>query len=201
MVLPGWADQRLSEDLPRFRATGEGQTLEFKEAIPTQAHDLAKDVAAFATSGEGTILIGVADDGSLARLDASTAEDRDRLALRVQGIVRTVRPMVTAKIAFATEAGETVLCVEVPEQDEPVYYHEGRPIVRDGRLSRPAEPDEVKELVWKSPSSQFKRHEEELRPKAHERQLENRRQWDELSVDSSRRHSELMGEMRRRMIR
>lgn len=42
---------------------GEGERAEFKVTFPEQAHDLAKDMVAFANSGGGIVLLGVTDDG------------------------------------------------------------------------------------------------------------------------------------------
>lgn len=63
MNFPPWADEKLSRDLPRIRAKGESQEVEFKREFPQQVSDLAKEVAAFATSNTGTIFLGIDDNG------------------------------------------------------------------------------------------------------------------------------------------
>ena len=63
---------------PVLRAKGENQDLEYKAQFPKNLRDLTKEIAAFATSNEGYILIGVADNGDLVglhRLDRSTERD------------------------------------------------------------------------------------------------------------------------------
>lgn len=45
-----WTDAKLSSELPALRQAGEGHALEFKREIPAQARDLAREIAAFATS-------------------------------------------------------------------------------------------------------------------------------------------------------
>ncbi|PSF30527.1 hypothetical protein C7H19_23740 [Aphanothece hegewaldii CCALA 016] len=145
--LPAWTDSLLSQQLSSLREKGEGQTLEFKVDFPAQAHDLAKEIAAFATAGGGKILIGIADNGALIGLEAKGAIERDKLVERAKGIVRTVEPKVkNVNFKFAFEEDMIVLCLEIPSQVEPVYYYDHRPYIRDGRDSRPAEPEEVKEL-------------------------------------------------------
>ena len=67
MNIPPWVDEQLSKDLPLLRAMGESQNLEFKEEMPNQISDLAKEIAAFATSNTGTILLGVEDNGTVFR--------------------------------------------------------------------------------------------------------------------------------------
>src|SRR5438874_2558273 len=137
MSTANWADDKLSQELPTLRAQGEGPRQEFKEDFPEQAHELAKTIAAFATSGGGNILLGVADDGSLVGLTAVDAAARDKIALRAQNLTAAVRPAVKAAVLFAVDAGKTVLCIQIPKQAEPVYYYDHRPYVRDDRLSRP----------------------------------------------------------------
>jgi predicted HTH transcriptional regulator len=60
-----WVDAVLSAALPGLCRRGEGQDLEFKKQLPEQAHDIGKSIAAFASSGNGRILYGIADDGQI----------------------------------------------------------------------------------------------------------------------------------------
>lgn len=193
MTFPTWADAELSNELPGLRSQGEGQLLEFKEAFPEQAHVLGKEIAAFATSGGGRILIGVSDMGNCVGLEAADPSSRDRLVERAEGIVGTVRPMVNANVLLASESGKTVLCIDVLKQHEPVYYYDFRPYIRDGRRSRPAEPGEVKECVWAHPSSEFKRRAEETRLRQSEAILE-------MSAERIRSADKLAAESRRRFL-
>ncbi len=147
--IPQWADEQLSAQLPVLRAKGENQDLEYKAQFPKNLRDLTKEIAAFATSNEGYILIGVADNGDLVglhRLDRST--ERDALLQRVQGACRgDVRPSITPTIRFAVEHGKAVMVIKVPRGPEPVYYSGNVPYVRHISESRPAEPHEVVELI------------------------------------------------------
>src|SRR5258705_138303 len=95
--MPNWADESLSRDLPILRSRGEGQELEYMATFPSNTRELAKEIAAFATSNAGTILIGVGDSGDIVGLSScATAEGRDQLIRRLEGISRgTVQPAVT----------------------------------------------------------------------------------------------------------
>lgn len=148
-IIPAWADERLSSDLSVLRARGESQELEYKEAFPQQAQDLAKEIAAFATSNTGTILLGVSDCGDMVGLeDGLTANGRDRLLQRLEGICTgTVKPSVTPTVKFAVEAGKVVLVVVVPKGSQPLYYSRNIPYIRHLTGARPAEPHEIIELV------------------------------------------------------
>ncbi len=84
--LLNWADTELSNDLPVLRSRGENQDLEYMASFPTNTRELAKEIAAFATSNDGIILIGVSDEGELLGLDdAKTSQGRDQLLRRVEG--------------------------------------------------------------------------------------------------------------------
>ncbi len=147
--LPGWVDLKLSRILPTLRNKGEGSHLEFKSKFPDQGHSLAKEIAAFATSGGGRVLLGVSDDGQLCRtIDASTPGARDSLIKRIQGITRAaVQPAITPIVTFGLEGQYVVLSIEVPRGKQPVYYAGGRPCIRHLSESRSATPDEVIEAV------------------------------------------------------
>lgn len=147
MSTPDWADEGLSLDLAILRSRGEGQDLEYMEAFPTNTRELAKEIAAFATSNTGTILIGVSDSGDLIGLpECRSAKERDKLIRRLEGISRgTVKPAVTPTAKFAVENDQVVLAIVVPEGAQPVYYASNVPYVRHLTEARPADPHEVLE--------------------------------------------------------
>lgn len=166
MSIPAWADEQLSHDLPELRARGEGQEIEFKQEFPQQVSDLAKEIAAFATSNTGTLMIGVKDNGDLVGLEAcggaEGVQERDRLLRRLEGIcIGSLKPAVTPRIAWAIESGQVVLVVTVPKGSEPLYYSQGKPYLRHLTTSRPAEPHEVVELVKRHLASRIEPEEAE----------------------------------------
>lgn len=149
MRIPEWADEHLSRDLLVLRARGENQDLEYMESFPQNVRELAKEIAAFATSNPGTILIGVSDTGDLVGLeDALTIEGRDTLLRRIEGICRgTIKPAITPTVKFANEDEKAVLVIIIPKGSQPVYYSNHIPYIRHITESRPAEPHEIVELV------------------------------------------------------
>lgn len=149
---PEWVDQRLSAELSVLRARGENQDLEYMEKFPEQARELGKEVAAFATSNPGIVLLGVNNAGDLVGLmGVETPDERDRLLRRVEGICRgPVRPAITPSLSFAMEAGKVVLAIRVPKGSQPVYYCQNIPYLRHITESRPAEPHEVIDLILSS---------------------------------------------------
>jgi predicted HTH transcriptional regulator len=162
MTFPAWADEEFSARLAEMRRAGEGQHAEFKEEFPQQGHSLCTEVAAFASSGGGTILLGVQNNGEVAGLNGSSEEKRDELLQRAQGLIASVQPPVAYQLALGFDVGCILGIIVELKQSEPVYYYSHRPYVRDGRTSRPATPDEVKSRVWDHPSAEHKRKMEEL---------------------------------------
>ena len=149
MLSSEWIDENLSRELSLMRDRGEGQRLEFMGSYPKNGHELSKEIAAFASSNPGTILIGVADDGSLAGLaGVDTPEGRDLLCRRIEGVCHgNVRPSITPVIKFAWSEDAIVLVIEVPRGRQPIYYSKHTPYVRHLSQSRPADPHEVIERV------------------------------------------------------
>jgi len=149
MDKPNWADDALSRDLPVLRARGESQELEYKSEFPSNTRDLGKEIAAFATSNTGTILVGVDDTGELVGLaECGSPEGRDQMIRRLEGISKgTVKPSITPTAKFAVEDGKVVLVIIVPKGAQPVYYSSNTPYVRHLTQACPAEPHEVIERV------------------------------------------------------
>lgn len=147
--LPSWADAALSKDLFRLRQQGESQSLEFKRELQKQRDDIAKEIAAFATSGAGVLLLGVGDDGALLGLsDAKTPEGRDRLFQTIEAICSdTIEPALTPTVSFVIESDLVVMAIQVAKGSEPVYYAKGRPMIRHLTASKIARPSEVIALI------------------------------------------------------
>lgn len=145
MATPGWIDQALSDTLPVLRDRGEGQHLEFMAKYPESGYELSREIAAFASSNAGTILIGVSDDGDLLGLPGlDTNAGRDTLLRRVEGVCSgNIRPAITPVVKFAQEGEAIVLVIEVPRGSQPIYYSKHTPYIRHLSSSRPAEPHEV----------------------------------------------------------
>ena len=166
MTCPEWADAQLSKDLAAFRQRGENQELEYKSQFPSNGNDLTREIASFATSNQGAILVGVSDEGELVGLsEATSATGRDELVKRVGGLCRgAIKPAITPAVKFAIEDEKVVLVLIVPKGSEPVYYSNGKPYLRHLTEARPADPHEVVEFVrdWLSTSSVGNEEDDEL---------------------------------------
>jgi len=142
-------ENRLSETIARIKQ-GESQNTEFKQDFPETARNLAEDIAAFATSNEGIIYLGVTDKGEVLGLNRpkaiTEAAWRDSIQKRTQGISELVAPRIRVETSFLIIAERQVCEVFVPKGEEPVYYVANVPYLRDLTVSRRADPQEVKEL-------------------------------------------------------
>lgn len=128
--------------------TRESQEFEFKQEIPPNASRLSQEFAAFATSNDGLVLIGVSDGGTVVGVkDGADREVQAALRERIEQVADKVQPGLTVSTTFVELDVAWVMAVEVKKGGEPVYYSDGRPYVRSGSRARPATPDEVKRLV------------------------------------------------------
>ncbi len=117
--------------------------------MPAQGHEIAKSIAAFASSNAGQLLFGVADDGTIAGLpEATNAAGRDDIQRRVMGAAKEIKPPVHPTVAWAVDGGKVVCVVGIERGIDALYYVNQRAIVRRGSSSRPAEPGEV-DLIYR----------------------------------------------------
>ncbi|MFO7845185.1 MAG: ATP-binding protein [Balneolaceae bacterium] len=104
-------------DLRNLIQTGEGTHLEFKRTIPT-AKKIAREIAAFANSSGGTILVGVDDNGSIPGIRAYFEEEY----LLYQAAYDFCVPEVPIQIELVHCGPVDVMVVRVPEADvKPIF--------------------------------------------------------------------------------
>jgi len=139
--------EQLKKDIERW----ECQEVEFIEDYPSNARELAKEIAAFASSNLGTIYLGVDNDGNIKGVEAFRRMDeqraKDDIQNRISNLTRdAVRPYITVKIDFIEVNNKVVVKITVPKGDEPIYYAYEAPYIRNLTSSQPATPEKVKEL-------------------------------------------------------
>lgn len=140
-----WADSQLSEALLQLAQAGESETVEFKREMPKQVRDLAKEIAAFASTSGGVLLVGVGDDGKILGIpNAHTPDVRDDFERRIVGVCQMIGPPVKPKISWASTGGVGVMAITVEKGSEPPYYVDSRAYIRHASVSRPATPAEVR---------------------------------------------------------
>ncbi len=109
--------EMMPADLRNLIQTGEGPYLEFKRKISTPGK-IAREIAAFANTNGGTILIGVDDNKDVVGITGYFEEEYQLL----QGAHDCCVPGVHIKIEMVHDGPNDVMIVQVPEAEKkPVY--------------------------------------------------------------------------------
>src|SRR5258708_11161991 len=142
-------DKELADQLQLDLAEGESWHIEFKEyddihleaKADSWKDDLAHELAALASIG-GKIYIGISDDRTVKGIGGSHQAWQEKLFERAVG---RVKPKVNWKSYYFVDpaTGLSLIRIDVLE-GEPIYYVQGKPYIREGTTSRPAEPEDVK---------------------------------------------------------
>jgi len=132
---------------------GEGLTVEFKRGISFEVQNsvdrVLETIAAFANTGDGTIFIGIEDNGNIHGLRPDDgAKGRDALAERIHQAVRhRIRPVPLIQVDFVEVESRTVCRLFVPRGEQPLYVIDGVIYVRDGASDIKAPPERVLKLI------------------------------------------------------
>lgn len=142
-------EQELVAQLQLDLAEGESWHIEFKaydhmhlEAkADSWKDDLSHELAALASVG-GKVYIGISDDGIVKGIGGSHQTWQEKLFERAMG---RIKPKVYWESYYISDSatGLSLIRLDVLE-GEPIYYVQGKPYIREGTKSRPAEPEEVK---------------------------------------------------------
>ena len=88
-----------------------------------------KTLVAFLNSKGGTLLIGVADDGTVIGVDEDSFENRDKMMLHLNNLIKTqiggeFLPYITYR-AFDMD-GKTIIKIDCSRSESPVFLKEGK---------------------------------------------------------------------------
>ncbi len=155
MLLPNGEiviSQMNGDDLRNLIQTGEGKYLEFKKTTPTP-EKIAREIAAFANTNGGTILIGVDDYKNITGISAYFEEEF--LLYKAAGDFCV--PQVPIRIELVHTGPYDVMVVRVPEANKkPVYLKSSKKrlvFVREKDESVLAS-DELTEILKKTNSDE-----------------------------------------------
>lgn len=109
-----------TSDLRNLIQTGEGTFLEFKKTVPSTIK-IAREIAAFANSKGGTILVGVEDNHSISGVTAFFEEEY----LLMKAAHEQCVPSVPIKIELVHAGQFDVIVVKVPEAEKKPVYNKG----------------------------------------------------------------------------
>lgn len=156
------------EELQLAMELGEGETVEFKEMIPTHREDpksreLLEVACAFANSRGGRLFIGVSDNVEVKGLNrqivrsgkGDLAKARDEYATGIRRMIREgLTPSVDADIGWINVAGHDVLRVAIP--GHPTRCHalveSGDVYIRRGASCAKARPSDLELKFGRSAS-------------------------------------------------
>jgi len=100
----------------RLIATGEGETLDFKQSI-SDAGKIAKTMVAFANNKGGTLLVGVRDNGSICGV-----KDEDDIYMLQTAADMYCSPPIKIQITEHKMDGKIVLEARIPASEGITYY-------------------------------------------------------------------------------
>ena len=121
-------------DINQLILDGESEAVEFKSTLRINLHTGQKDpkmelailktLAGFLNTSSGTLIIGVADDGSPIGLEAEGFENEDKMALHLVNIIKSrmgVQAMTNIHLHFEDYQDGRVLVVETYKISTPVF--------------------------------------------------------------------------------
>jgi len=122
-------------DLDILLREGEGPMLEYKESF---SPSFARDLAAFANSSGGKILLGVRDDGTVVGV-----RDSNQLRAQIQDIARNCDPPI--KILVEAVVGKVMVITVRESEGKPVQCREGF-FWRQGASTQKLSRDEIRDF-------------------------------------------------------
>ncbi|BAY29550.1 hypothetical protein NIES2107_13930 [Nostoc carneum NIES-2107] len=133
----------------------ESEEIEFKEYRDIQAlhnaKDLAEEVSALANFRGGIIIIGIKDSSNVVQKNWSSQlvgfERGDVIEIE-QRLKGKLKPSLEIGVEYLDFEGKFYLIIHVPHRrDSLITTSSGKVCIRDGRSSRPMEPEEVRRAV------------------------------------------------------
>lgn len=109
-------------DVKNLAKTGEGTFLEFKRTVPS-AEKIAREMAAFANTQGGTLLIGVDDDQSLVGVDGYQEEE----FLLKKAAFELCSPQISITLEIVHFGQRDILVIRIPvAPDKPIYVESAK---------------------------------------------------------------------------
>ncbi|MCE6987683.1 helix-turn-helix domain-containing protein [Dyadobacter sp. CY323] len=96
---------------------GEGLTIEFKRTIDS-SFKIAKTIVSFANTSGGSLLVGIADNGSILGIH-SELKELERLETAIS---KLIEPQILVRIKSHLLDGKKILLVEIDETDDKPHY-------------------------------------------------------------------------------
>lgn len=147
------------EDIQRQLRLGEDSRWEFKQVefhgdkpISPRRDDLADELGALANADGGTVLCGIADDGTIQGMSREQIASLDRLLAEVS--TDTIEPPLRIDIHHMELAGKAFVLVAVP-RGEALHERAGQAFIRVGATKRRMRKDESMRLAQNRTQSRY----------------------------------------------
>ncbi len=109
------------QDLKNLIATGESSFLEFKQKVASP-EKIAREIAAFANTDGGKLLVGISDQGDIIGVESYMEEE----FWITQAVDDVCTPSPNTAIKLISVSGKDVLLINVKESDEKPIYVKGK---------------------------------------------------------------------------
>jgi len=154
-----------TEEFDLFKAVmnGESEVVEFKATLRTNLHTGSKDprmelavlktLAGFLNNNGGTLVVGVADDGSPVGIQVDEFENEDKMSLHLVSIVKTrmgIQALTNLHIHFDDHEDCRVMVLKCPKGSMPVFVMEGSTehfYVRTGPSTTELSPSQTQDYI------------------------------------------------------
>lgn len=132
-------DEYEKMEIERAIKGGESEKVEYKSTLrtnlstgekdPRMEKSVLKTIVAFLNSNGGTLLIGVADDGTIIGIDEASFDNRDKLNLHLTNLIASqigneYLPYISFRLSDYD--GKGVMRIACKKSDSPVFLKEGK---------------------------------------------------------------------------
>ena len=147
---------------------GEDSTIEFKREMPPQRNSLADEIAAFANTQGGVILIGIDDNREIVGIEPQNLDNVEKTIVEIcEDSIEPAVPIFTEKLRINDKS---LLKIEVPRS---LFVHKtpNGYFARQGSSKREMPTDQLARLLQSRPQARIITFDEQLVPNTHKETL------------------------------
>ena len=164
----------------------ESQTTEYKSDIPKKANDLKSEISAFLNTNDGTIFLGVDDDGMFIPKSIDKFKHWESLLSDwIQNAFNSpLNKLITLKVS------DQIFAIHIKQGDQPPYYYkDGESFnskgiyIRNGSSKRRATDDEVRRMLKAQVADKFEAQTAHTNKKLTFQHLQNKLLDNDIAFD------------------
>lgn len=176
----------------------ESQTVEYKSDIPKKANDLKAEISAFLNTNDGTIFLGIDDDGMFIPESIDNFKHWESL---LSDWIQSAFNLPLNKL-ITLEVSDQYFAIHIKQGEQPPYYYkDGESFnskgiyIRNGSSKRRATDDEVRRMLKAQVADKFEAQTAQTNQKLTFQQLQNKLLDNDIAFDEkSLRLLDLNGE-------